>query len=52
VEEDPAYEGAEDEGRSGQEGTKRILQHYSTYAPDEARVKGEGEDQHAYAHGF
>jgi hypothetical protein len=43
-------ESIEVEGGRDRERKRRILQHYSAYVPDEARVEGEGEDQHAYAH--
>jgi hypothetical protein len=42
-EEDPVDEGAEDEGRDGREGMRRVLQHHPASDTDEARVEGEGE---------
>jgi hypothetical protein len=49
-EEDLTDEGAEAEKRSGREGKRRVHQCYLAYDPDEARVKGEGEDQRACNH--
>jgi hypothetical protein len=49
-EEDPTDEGAEDEGRGGREGKRRVLQHHLTSDPDEARVEGEGEGRHPCTH--
>jgi hypothetical protein len=45
-------ESAEAKGRSGREGERLALQHHPASDPDEARMVGEGEDQHAYAHGL
>jgi hypothetical protein len=51
-EEDPADEGAKDEGRSSQEGERRVLQHYPASDPDEARLEGQGEGRCPYTHGL
>jgi hypothetical protein len=42
-EEDPVDEGSEDEGRSGQEGERRILQHHLANDPNKVGMEGEGE---------
>jgi hypothetical protein len=49
-EEDPMDEGVEAKGRKGREGERSALQQHSASDPYEARMKGEGEDQHTCAH--
>jgi hypothetical protein len=43
-------ESAKVEGGCGRERKRITLQHYSAHVPDEARVEGELEEQHTYAH--
>jgi hypothetical protein len=43
-EEDPMNESIKVEGGCGREGKRQILQHYSAYVPDTARVVGEEEE--------
>jgi hypothetical protein len=42
-EEDPADEGAKDEGRDDREGERRALQRHMINDTDEGRMEGEGE---------
>jgi hypothetical protein len=46
----PEEEGTKAKGRNSKEGKRWALQHYSVDDPDEARMEGEGEDQHACTH--
>jgi hypothetical protein len=47
---DLANEDAKDEGRSGRQGERRVLQHHLASDPDEAGVEGEGDGRHPYTH--
>jgi hypothetical protein len=49
-EKDLVDEGTKAKGRNSKEGKRWALQHYSVDDPDEARMEGEGEDQHACTH--